>query len=148
MHNGITDGTNMCGKERVGHMAIFLGLTYIKEGMELLKAGLKSNKTSMTDFRCCMELMLSFFQWVHQPNLKWKVDKAQCAVVEMLSLLKQCFPRHWGLGWKIPKFHLWCLMLRYVNVFGSASVFDGSNGERIFEMNSKGFGVQCTEGTS
>ena len=104
MRNGITDGTNMCGKERVGNMAILVGLISTKEGIELLKPGLKSNKTSMTDFRRCMKLMLSFFQWVHQPNLKWKVDKAQCLVVEMLSLLKQCFPRHGGIGLNIPNF--------------------------------------------
>jgi len=109
MRNGITDGIQMCGKERVGNIAILLGLTYMEEGMELLKAGLKSKKISMTDFRCCMKLILSFFQWFHQPNLKWKVDKVQSLVVEMLSLLKQCFPRHGGLGWKLPKFHVWCL---------------------------------------
>ena len=61
------------------------------------------------------------------------VDKAQCLVVEMLTLLKRCFPRHDGCGWKIPKYHLWCLMLRYVKMFGSASVFDGSNGERFLK---------------
>ena len=46
-------------------MAILLCLTYTKEGRELLMHGLKSNKTSMKDFRHCMELLLSFFQWVH-----------------------------------------------------------------------------------
>ena len=133
MRNGITDGTKMSGKERVGNMAILLCLTYTKEGRELLMPGLTHNNTSMKDFRHCMKLMLSFFQWVHQPNLKWKVDKAQCLVVEMLTLLKHCFPRHEGNGWKIPKYHLWCLMLRYVKMFGSASVFDGSTGERFLK---------------
>ena len=60
MRNGITDGTKMSGKERVGNMAILLCLTYTKEGRELLMPGLKFNKTSMTDFRHCMTLMLSF----------------------------------------------------------------------------------------
>jgi len=78
-------------------------------------------------------ILLLFFQWVYQPNLKWKVDKAQCLVVEMLTLLKYCSPRCEGCGWKIPKFHLWCLMLRYVKMFGSASVFDGSTGERFLK---------------
>ena len=112
MRNGITDGTKICGKERVGNMAILVGLTHTKEGLELLKAGLKSNKISMTAFTLCMKIMLYFFQSDHEPNLKWKVDKVQCLVVERSSILKQRFPRHEGLGWKMPKFHLWCLMLR------------------------------------
>jgi len=30
MRNGLTDGANIYGKERVGNLAIFLGLTYTK----------------------------------------------------------------------------------------------------------------------
>ena len=60
MRNGITNGTNLSGKERVGNMAILFCLTYTKEGRELLMPGLKSNKTSMKDFRHCMKLLLLF----------------------------------------------------------------------------------------
>ena len=40
MRNGLTDGTKMGGKERVGNMAILLCLTYTKEGRDLLRYGL------------------------------------------------------------------------------------------------------------
>jgi hypothetical protein len=77
--------------------------------------------------------MLSFFQWVHEPSLKANHTNAHLLVVEMLTLLKRCFPREDGYGWNIPKFHLWTQMLRFVQRFGSASVFDGGTGERFLK---------------
>ena len=133
VRNGITDGSKMGGMERVGNLAILLCVTYTKEGRDLMRDGLRGRNTSMKDTQRCMKLMLSFFQWVHDPSLKANHAKARLLVVEMLTLLKRCFPRGDGNGWNIPKFHLWTQMLRFVQRFGSASVFDGGTGERFLK---------------
>ena len=119
----------MGGMERVGNLAILLCVTYTKDARDLMRDGLRGRKTSTKDTQRCMKLMLSFFQWVHDPSLKANHAKARLLVVEMLTLLKRCFPRGDGYGWNIPKFHLWTQMLQFVQRFGSASVFDGGTGE-------------------
>ena len=111
VRNGITDGSKMGGMERVGNLAILLCATYTKDAKTLLRDGIRTNRSSMTDVRHCMKLMLSFYQWLHEPSLEANNAKAHRLVVEMLTLLKQCFPRKKGNGWKITKFHLWTQML-------------------------------------
>ena len=98
VRNGITDGSKMGGMERVGNLAILLCVTYTKDARDLMRDGLRGRKTSMKDTQRCMKLMLSFFQWVHDPSLKANHAKARLLVVEMLTLLKRCFPRGDGYG--------------------------------------------------
>ena len=98
VRNGITDGSKMGGMERVGDLAILLCVTYTKDARMLLRDGIRAKRTSMNDIRHCMKVMLSFFQWVHEPRLKANHAKAHLLVVEMLTLLKRCFPREIGNG--------------------------------------------------
>ena len=123
----------MDGMERVRNLAILLCVTYTKDAKTLLRDGIWANRSTFTDVRHCMKLMLSFFQWVHEPSLKANHAKEHHLVVEMLTLLKRCFPREKGNGWEIPKVHLWTQMLQSVQHFGSASVFDGGTGEKFLK---------------
>ena len=77
-------------------------------------------------------------------NSKSGVKKGKNLVVLMLDLLKKCFPRSEGYGWKVPKFHCWANMLNYVEKFGSAENFDGGKGERFLKLHVKDL-VQLTQ---
>ena len=131
--NGVLDGTKMSGKERIGNVAIVLLSSYTAEGKSILSDGMRKHKFTLKEFQECIKLMLSFYQWVHMVNRKSSIRKARKVVVHMLNLLKKCFPRTEGHGWKIPKFHCWANMLSHVERFGSASVFDGGKGERYLK---------------
>jgi len=61
VRNRITVGSKMGGMERVGNLAILLCVTYTKDAKTLLRDCIRANRSSMTDVRHCMKLMLSFF---------------------------------------------------------------------------------------
>ena len=135
--NGVLDGTKMSAKERVGNLVIVLMISDTKEGKRMLTDGLKRNRQSLDNFQRCLKLMLSFYHWIHLDIRKKSLRNAKKLVVEMLTLLKRIFARQNGNMWKIPKFHAWATILKYVELFGSAAVFDGGRGERFLKSDVK-----------
>ncbi len=60
IRNGITDGTKMCGSERVGNCFILLCAMYTARGETLLSPGLARKNILLTNVRKCIKLYLAF----------------------------------------------------------------------------------------
>jgi hypothetical protein len=65
VRNGITDGTKLCGSERVGNAFILLCLFHTQLGQKLIVI---YRKVSINSYKECLKLYLSFDQWVNEPH--------------------------------------------------------------------------------
>jgi hypothetical protein len=103
--NGVTDGTKMTASERVGNMFILLCAIHTKDGSKIFREGLKAYCISLTAFKDCMKLQLSFEKWVDDSNSIIDVCGASNLLSKLIVSIKKCFPRIDGNGWNIPKMH-------------------------------------------
>ena len=58
--NGVTDGTKMTLSELVGNMFMLLCAIHTKDGSEIFRDGLGAEGISLSAFKDCMKLPLSF----------------------------------------------------------------------------------------
>ena len=130
VRNGITDGTKMCGSERVGNAFILLCLFYTRRGQELIAT---YRPVSMNSYKECLKLYLSFDRWVNEPHTRREVQNSARLLGELITLIKLCFPRTDGHGWNIPKMHAFAKMPHNMLKFGSANNFCGQIGERALK---------------
>ncbi len=116
-------------------LEIFLSycVQYTKNGRGIFRGGLGAYGISLTAFKDCIKLQLSFKKWFDERNSIIDV----CGVSDLLSKLirsiKRCFPRIDGNGWNIPKMYSLAKMLHYMQQFGSANNFSGKIGERALK---------------
>ncbi len=68
--NGITDGTKMCGSERVGNAFILLCLFHTQLGQKLIAT---YRAVSINSYKECLKLYLSFDPWVNGPHTQREV---------------------------------------------------------------------------
>jgi len=112
IRNGITDGTKMCGSERVGNCFILLCALYTSQGKTLLSAGLARNtKITLTGLQKCIKLYLAFEQWVNESHPKQEVENARGLLAHLVKSIQICFNKDWGWGWEIPKMHSFSRMI-------------------------------------
>ena len=134
IRNGITDGTKMCGSERVGNCFILLCALYTTQGKTLLSAGLARNtKITLTGLQKCIKLYLAFEQWVNESHSKQEVENARGLLAHLVKSIQICFNKDWGWGWDIPKMHSFARMIDYMLKFGMAKNFSGQTGERALK---------------
>ena len=133
IRNGITDGTKMCGSERVGNFFILLCVMYTTSGKCLLSDGLSRERIPLQRFRDCIKLYLGFEQWVNDSHPIQEVKDAYGLLAHLISEIQICFPKRWGWGWNIPKIHSLAKMLDNMLKFGSAKNFSGQTGERALK---------------
>ena len=119
--------------ERVGNLLLLLCVVHTTGGIEIMKPGWKLNNITQRQFKNCIKLQLGFQKWIHEFNDKPEVDNAYPLVAELITMIKHCFPRTDGYGWKIPKMHALAIILHYVQKFGCASGFSGETGERFLK---------------
>ena len=131
---GITDGNKMGCNERVGNFLLLLCVIHTTGGINIMKPGWQANNITQKEFQNCMKLQLGFQKWIHEFNDKPEVDNAYPLVAELITMIKHCFPRKEGNGWKIPKMHALAILLHYVQKFGCASGFSGETGERFLKL--------------
>ena len=117
--------------ERVGNFLLLLCVIHTTGGIEIMRPGLETNNITQREFKNCIKLQLGFQRWIHEFNDKEEVDNAYPIVAELITMIKHCFPRREGHGWKIPKMHALAVLLYYVQKFGCASGFSGETGERF-----------------
>ncbi len=60
IHNGITDGTKMCGSERVGNCFVLLCVMDTHLGKELMANKMKQRKIPINRFIHCLKLNLAY----------------------------------------------------------------------------------------
>jgi hypothetical protein len=82
VHNGITDGTKMCGSERVGNCFILLCLFYTLLGQQLIA---KYQKVSLNSYKDCLKLYLSFEQRVTEPHSRREVQKSKKLLGDLIT---------------------------------------------------------------
>ena len=133
IRNGITDGTKMCGSERVGNYFILLCAVNTHQGRALLGPHLSKKKISFFKFRNCMKLYLAFEQWVNESHPIQEVKDATGLLAHLIRGIQKCFPKFWGHLWNIPKMHGLAKMLHYMLKFGMAKNFSGQIGERALK---------------
>jgi len=133
IRNGITDGTKMCGSERVGNCFILLCAIYTKQGSTLLAPGLARKTIRLKDIRNCIKLYLAFEQWVNESHSIQEVIDGRGLLAHLIRLIKRCFPKDWGWGWNLPKMHSLARMIDYMLKFGIAKNFSGQTGERALK---------------
>jgi hypothetical protein len=84
-------------------------------------------------FQNCLNLYLSFECWVNEPHLRSEVKGSSKALGILINLIKECFPRDEGWGWKLPKMHAFSQMPHNMLKFGLANNFSGNIGERALK---------------
>jgi hypothetical protein len=68
IRNGITDGTKMCGSERVGNCFVLLCVMHTHLGKELMANKMKQRKNPLKRFIECLKLYLAYEHWVTEPH--------------------------------------------------------------------------------
>ncbi len=62
-----------------------------------------------------------------------QINRSRKLLDELISLIKECFPRTKGWGWNLPKMHAFAKMPHYMLKFGSANNFSGQIGEQALK---------------
>ncbi len=127
--NGITDGTEMCGSERVGNCFVLLCVMHTHLGKELMSNKMKQRKIPMKRFIKCLKVYLAYECWVTEPHSRAQVRRSYKVLGELIKMIKQCFSREVGWGWNLPKMHAFAKMPCNILKFGSANNFSGNIGE-------------------
>ncbi len=68
IRNGITDGTKICGSERVGSCFVLLCLMHTHLGKDLMSNKMKQRKIPLKRFITCLKLYLAYERWVTEPH--------------------------------------------------------------------------------
>ncbi len=87
----------------------------------------------MQKFIYCLKLYLSFERWVNESHPRTQINQSRMLLGELITLIKECFPRTEGWGWNLPKMHAFAKMPHYMLKFGSANNFSGQIGERALK---------------
>ncbi len=105
IRNGITDGTKMCGPERVGNCFVLLCVMHSHLGKDLMSIKMKQRKIPLKRFITCLKLHLAYECWVTEPHSRVQVHRSYRILGELIEMIKQCFSREVGWGWNLPKMH-------------------------------------------
>ena len=133
VRNGITDGTKMCGSERVGNCFALLCAMHTQLGKNLLTKEMGARGISWRKFTNCLKLHLAFESWVTEAHPRIAIRKSKPLLGDLITMIKDCFPREDGWGWNLPKMHAYAKMPHYMLKFGSAGNFSGQIGERTLK---------------
>ncbi len=93
IHNGITDGTKICGSERVGNCFVLLCVMHAHSGKKLMVKEMKERTISLKRFKNCLKLYLSFEHWVNEPHPRSQVCQSSIALGNLINLIKEYFSK-------------------------------------------------------
>ena len=68
-------------------------------------------------------------KWFHETNTKDEVRRARTLVGDVITMIKETFPRKSGNGWNLPKVHGLTKFTHHMCRYGSAINFFGGIGE-------------------
>ena len=133
VRNGITDGTKMCGLERVGNCFALLCAMHTQLGKNLLAREMAARGIFWRKFTNCLKLYLSYERWVTEAHSRSSIQKSTLLLGDLITMIKDCFPREDGWGWNLPKMHAYAKIPQNMLKFGSAGNFSGQIGERALK---------------
>ena len=73
IRNGVTDGTKMCGSERVGNCFVLLCVMHTQLGQSLLAKEMGVRRISLRKFTNCLKLYLAFERWVNESHTRSQI---------------------------------------------------------------------------
>jgi hypothetical protein len=127
--NGITDGLKMCGSEQVGNCFALLCAMHKQLGKNLLAKEMVESGVSWPKFTNCVNLYLAFERWVTESHPWSQIRLSITLLGDLITMIKECFPRDEGWGWNLPKMHAFAKMPHGMLKFGVAGNFSGHIGE-------------------
>ncbi len=86
--NGITDGTKLCGSERVGNCFVLLCAVHTQLGQSLLANEMRERRISLQKFIYCLKLNLSFQHWVNESHQCSQINRSRKLLGELIILIK------------------------------------------------------------
>ncbi len=110
VRNGISDGTKMCGLERVGNCFALLCAMHTQLGKILLAKEMGARRITWQKFTNCLKLYLAFERWVTEAHPRTAIQKSKLLLSDLITMIKDCFPREDGWGWNLPKMHAYAKM--------------------------------------
>jgi hypothetical protein len=87
IRNGITDGTKMCGSERVGNCVVLLCVMHTHLGKELMSNKMKQRKIPMKRLKKCLKLYLAYECWVTDPHSRAQVHHSYKVLGEVINMI-------------------------------------------------------------
>ncbi len=87
----------------------------------------------MKRFIYCLKQYLAYECWVAEPHSRAQVRCSFTLLGELITMIKQCFPREEDWGWNLPKMHALAKMPSNILKSGSANSFSGNIGERALK---------------
>ncbi len=70
---------------------------------------------------------------MNESHPRSQINQSRKLLGELITLIKECFPRTEEWGWNLPKMHAFAKMPQYMLKFGSANNFSGQIGERALK---------------
>jgi hypothetical protein len=101
IRNGVTDGTKMCGSERVGNCFVLLCVMHTQLGQSLLAKEMGVRRISLRKFTNCLKLYLAFERWVNESHTRSQICKSRMLLGELITMIQEYFPRTDGWGWNL-----------------------------------------------
>jgi hypothetical protein len=94
---------------------------------------MREREISLQKFIYCLKLYLSFKRWVNESYPRFQINWSRKLLGDLITMIKECFPRIKGWGWNLPKMHAFAKMPHYMLKFASANIFSGQIGERALK---------------
>jgi len=89
-------------------------------GKNLLAKEMAARGISWRKFTNCLKLYLAFERWVTEAHPRSAIRDSKVLLGDLISMIKDCFPRDDGWGWNLPKMHAYAKMPHNMLKFGSA----------------------------
>ena len=88
VHNGITDGSKMCGSEQVGNCFALLCTMHTQLGKNLLAKEMRERGISWQKFMNCLKLYLALERWVTESHPRSQIRKSVTLLGDLIRATK------------------------------------------------------------
>ena len=149
--NGVTNLSNMTASEECGLVFLLICLAQFDDGWDLLNDALvtKGHKTNLSEVLEALEALSCFDAWSRMDKF-WKLSQqrkyameAKQSLAQMLTMIRDCLPRHTGNGWKLPTFHNTMHIVSDMCKYGKPKEANTEVGEKNHKVFAKRIGRRC-----
>jgi hypothetical protein len=81
----------------------------------------------------CLKLYLAFECWVMESHPRSQIHKSITLLGDLITMIKELFPRDEGWGWNLPKMHAFAKLPHSMLKFGFPGNFSGHIGEQALK---------------